>query len=415
MVSPTIPPIACHQAILIGDISVPSGTQLLIGSTFTKIWQVMNTGSCTWTTEYAITYTGGGFSVAVPMIRMPSTVPTGGIVNLEVTLQAPNYPGDFQGFWMLREPTGGLFGIGPGSAAPLELNIRTFQPTFSAGAIYDFALNTCSATWVSGAGLLTCPGSSSDTSGSVELVQTPIFETQQRSGYGLLTRPNNGTNGTITGQFPPYTVSSGDVFLAEIGCLGISPGCNLTFRLDFQTSNGQSGSLGTWSEAYDGATTPLEIDLSSLAGRSIWLNFQVTNHGRWQTANAFWHQPRIQSGAPVNASVLNWSRTGVPGNNSCQELRIRMNGFDKAIAEAYSCENGERHLGLRGLSADELDQIQSWRNRLDKVNAEVYYAPQPDPIVIWIDFQGLGTSTASDADIRSISNFAASIFNSIAQ
>ena len=330
-------------------------------------------------------------------------------------MQAPSYPGEFQGFWMVQEPSGSLFGVNPNGSTPLELNIRTFQPDYTGGASYDLAVNYCSATWITGTGLLSCPGSSSDRTGSVSLLQMPVFETQPRTGYGLLTRPDDSPNGTINGQFPLLNIRPGDVFLAEIGCLQNSSGCDLSFRLEYQTSNGQSGALGTWRETYDGRTTQVEVNLSSLAGNMVWLNLKAANLGRWQAANAFWLQPRVQNGGSLNADVLTWSRTGEPESDSCQELRIRMNGFNDGVAEAFSCETRTQQLGLRGLNSDEVSLIQDWLGRLNKVNSEVYYASQTNPIVIWIDFKGLGTNNATDADLRDINSFAADIYDSIAQ
>ncbi len=184
--TPAPPDIPCNQAIFMGDVSLPAGSPILVGSSFTKIWRLMNTGSCSWTTGYLLVYTGGNFPNPAPPVFLPAPVPAGGVVDLAVAMQAPSYPGEFRGFWMLQEPSGSMFGVNPNGSTPLELNIRTFQSDYTGGESYDLAVNYCSATWISGAGLLSCPGATSDRTGSVSLLQMPIFETQPRTGYGLL-------------------------------------------------------------------------------------------------------------------------------------------------------------------------------------------------------------------------------------
>ena len=412
--TPSAVTIPCNQAIFVSDIGMPPGTQILTGSTFTKVWRVMNTGSCAWTRDYSIVFSGGNLASAAQAVFLPAAVQPGETTDLAVTLQAPIYPGDFQAFWMLREPSGQTFGVGPDAASPLEVRISTILPAYSSSSTYDLVAGYCTAAWTSDSGLLNCPGDTTDRDGSVTLIPSPVIENLQRSGYGLLTRPDNSSNGYINGQFPAYFVQSGDTFVSEIGCLQNSQGCNLTFRLEYQTSDGQSGTLGIWRESYDGSTTQVEIDLSSLAGRSVWLNLQVVNHGAWQAANGLWHQPRIQRSQVPSSSSLTWSRAGDPQATSCQELHIRLTGFSTGIADAYSCRTNLRELGSRSLTTSEVLQVQSWMQRFGDTNVELYSAPQPNAVTIWVSFNGSGSASASEADIRGIDSFAYDIFNSIA-
>jgi hypothetical protein len=409
----TLPAIPCNQAAFISDVTIPPGTQLLIGSAFTKIWRVMNSGSCTWTTAYGVVYTGGSLPPPAAVVLLSAPVSPGATVDVAVAMQTSAYPGDFLGLWMLRAADGSIFGAGPDATAPLEVRIRAIQPSFGGGAIFDLTANYCAATWTSTVGTLSCPSSSLDPRGSVMLLQSPVFETVQRSGYGLWARPSDASSGFINGQFPPYIVQSGDVFLAEIGCLQSSPGCALTFRLEYQTSEGQSGTLGIWQEDYNGLTTEVEISLSSLVGRSVWFNLRVINRGGWGAANAFWYQPRVQRGVIQSSAVLTWNRTGAPQPESCRELHIRMASFNSGVAEAYSCRGDLRQLGTRSLTASEVDQLREWLERLSETTAEIYHAPQPNPVIIWIDFHGLGGANASDTDLREMDRFAAGIFESI--
>ena len=83
------------------------------GQAFVKSWRVQNTGTCTWTPDYAIAYVNGnrpearmGGGVA-PIGR---TVQPGELLDMSVSLVAPQTYGTFQGFWQMRNPAGTDFG-----------------------------------------------------------------------------------------------------------------------------------------------------------------------------------------------------------------------------------------------------------------------------------------------------------------
>ena len=48
-----------NQLQFVADISVPDGTNIQAGSTFTKTWRVRNAGTCTWNSYYTLRQTGG--------------------------------------------------------------------------------------------------------------------------------------------------------------------------------------------------------------------------------------------------------------------------------------------------------------------------------------------------------------------
>jgi hypothetical protein len=56
---PTGVPSYCNQATFISDVTIPDGTQLAAGSTFTKTWRIKNNSICTWTTSYGAVFYGG--------------------------------------------------------------------------------------------------------------------------------------------------------------------------------------------------------------------------------------------------------------------------------------------------------------------------------------------------------------------
>jgi hypothetical protein len=416
---PTSPPptatpqTPCDRAEFVGDITVPPDTLLPAGSVFTKIWRVRNAGFCTWTPSYSLDFTGGTLIPVVTATFLPGNVSPGQTIDLSVSLSTPALPGVYQAGWMLRNADGRFFGVGPYGSDPLIVRISTFQPAYDRDFVYDLATNYCAGSWRSGAGLLACPGSPQDTNGSVLLFDSPTLEGRRSSEFGLWVRPNQQRNGWVTGTMPAYTVQMGDYFLAEIGCLQDSPSCDVIFELDYQIINGASGRLGRWREVYDGFTTLIDIDLSDLVGRSIYLVLTVYNNGQVRDANAIWLQPRVQQSYQQTDPALTWSRQGYSNRNSCDELRIFYTSANTAIAQAFDCRQDNRSLGRIALTSDEVSRLSSWVERLRYSEGQIYSATQDRPVNSYVYLRGTGSRVATNGDLRVMDGFAAQIFDTI--
>lgn len=80
---------------------------------FRKGWRIENTGTCTWNSNYKLTYDGGNSS-ASSMGGQPTpivgTVVPGAQYDVWVDLVAPAVPGVYQGFWVLRNAQDQKFG-----------------------------------------------------------------------------------------------------------------------------------------------------------------------------------------------------------------------------------------------------------------------------------------------------------------
>jgi Ig-like domain from next to BRCA1 gene len=409
----TPPPVSCDRAELIGDVSVPPNTLLPAGSVFTKVWRVRNIGTCTWTPSYALNFTGGSLVPVVNTTFLSGNVSPGQTVDLSVNLTAPALPGVYQSGWMLRNANGQFFGVGLNGSDPLVVLIQTYQLAIDTNFIFDLTAYYCAGSWRSGAGALACPGSPDDSSGSVLSYDSPSMEGQSTNEIGLWVRPNQQTNGWITGTMPAYTVQSGDFFLSEIGCLQDSLGCDVIFELDYQIVNGVSGQLGRWREVYDGVTTEIDADLSDLAGRSIYLVLSVYNNGQVSDANAIWLQPRVQQSFQRTDPVLTWSRRGYSSRNSCDELRIFYTSANTAVAQAFDCRQGSQLLGRISLTSDEVSRLSSWVQRLEESEGQIYSATQDRPVTSNITLRGTGSGVATNGDLRAMDNFAAQIFGLI--
>lgn len=412
--SPTAPPqTLCNRAEWVGDVTAPADTLMPTGSVFTKIWRVRNSGSCTWTPSYALVYTGGNLPPIVMETFLPATVLPGQTIDLSVSLAAPAVPGIYQSVWMFRTATGEMFGVGPSASDPLVARIRTYQTTFNSDFVYDLTANYCSGTWRSGAGVLTCPGSPQDPNGSVLMLESPAMEARRTNEYGLWVRPNQQNNGWISGRMPAYVVQNGDYFLAEIGCLQGSPDCDVIFELDYQIVNGATGQLGRWREIYDGVTTLIDVDLSDLSGRSIYLMLTVYNNDGGSDANAIWLMPRVQQAYQLSTTALTWTRNAYTSRSSCEEIRVSYTSSTTAVAQAFDCRQGSRTLGQIGLTIDQVNQLSTWIERLENTEGEIYSATADRPVTSHVFLRGLGQRVASTEELRAMESFAAQLFNLI--
>ena len=93
------------------------------GAAFTKVWRLRNAGTCTWTSGYALVLSHGDGMGAATAVPLPGVVPPGATVDLSVAMTAPATPGTYQGFWMLRNQSGLLFGVGASGSTAFWVRI----------------------------------------------------------------------------------------------------------------------------------------------------------------------------------------------------------------------------------------------------------------------------------------------------
>lgn len=114
----------CDWVTFISDVTIPDGTKFAPGDTFTKVWRLKNRGTCTWTSDYMLVFVRGDQMGDTTAVRMPGTVYPGQTVDVSVTLTAPSGRGRFVGYWMLRNPSGLLFGYGVSANQAFYVDIR---------------------------------------------------------------------------------------------------------------------------------------------------------------------------------------------------------------------------------------------------------------------------------------------------
>lgn len=292
---PTIPPAGCDKAAFVSDVTIPDSTLLAPGAGFTKTWRLRNVGRCTWTTAYSLVFYSGEQMGAPTSVNFPWSVAPGQTVDLSVNMVAPPSAGEYRGFWILRNASGALFGIGQNADMPFWTTIKVAGEAPAAG--YDFMANLCAAEWRSGAGILPCPGTDGDPNGFVLKLDSAQMEDNTLTP-ALLTFPQNRYNGYIQGIYPFFNVQPGDRFQATVGCEGRTP-CYVTFRLDYMTIHGAISNFWTWREYNEGRPHSVDVSLTPLVGQNVRFILTILATGSANNDRALWASPRIFRTAAV--------------------------------------------------------------------------------------------------------------------
>lgn len=300
----------CDAAQFLADVTYPDGSSVGRNNTFVKIWRIKNVGTCTWTPSYAFVFTSGDSLSGPSAVALAGNVSPGQYIEVPVTFTAPNKDGNYRGYWKIRNTGGSLFGIGAQADTAVWVDIKVTGPGYVA---YDFVANYCNANWENSNVALPCPGTDGDSKGFVLKLNAPVMENGTTEDEpGLLTSPQDKTNGIITGQYPSFTVQAGDRFRALINCQHNSKKCDVIFRVDYR-NNGQTKTLASWHEVYEGKYYPIDLDLSSLAGSTVKFILVVSANGSNNNDNAIWLNPHIiRQGSPPPTSLPSSTHTITP-------------------------------------------------------------------------------------------------------
>jgi hypothetical protein len=294
--TPTVPPVPCDWAQFVSDVTVKDGTNFRPDEKFTKTWRLKNIGTCTWTTEYSLAYSSGTTMDGPARVSLPQSVPPGGTVDVSVNLIAPSGDGTYTGKWMLRNANGAWFGLGAKANQEFWVRINVVKPS---QVYYDFSRDYCSAVWRSGSvSEMACPSlpglDANPPAGALTHDDAPKLESGATDDErALITVPNDGVNGVISGTYPALRINSGDRFKTIVGCLYERWNCSVTFNLSYRVGGDPVRDLGSWSQMHDGEFTKIDVDLSSLAGKDVQFILTVYSNGSNMDDWAFWLMPRI--------------------------------------------------------------------------------------------------------------------------
>ncbi len=112
-----------------GDLTIPDGTEIIIGSTFIKTWRIQNAGSCTWNSSYQLIFVDGNQMSAPAAVQLTAgSIAPGASVDVSVQLKAPDAAGEYKAYFRIKASDGTIFGVG-NSNASVSAEIKAIQPT----------------------------------------------------------------------------------------------------------------------------------------------------------------------------------------------------------------------------------------------------------------------------------------------
>ena len=119
----------CTDMAMYEGEAIPDNTVFAPGQEFIKIWTLRNVGTCIWNPEYALVSVKGESMGGTSPSPIGKTVKPNNSIQVYLPQKAPDSPGEHQGFWMLRSPSGRLFGLGSKADVAFWVKIQVVPGT----------------------------------------------------------------------------------------------------------------------------------------------------------------------------------------------------------------------------------------------------------------------------------------------
>jgi hypothetical protein len=101
---------SCYKLLYIKDITIPDNTVMNPGQSFTKTWQVQNSGGCAWAPGFKFSLVGGD-AMSGQTFTVSQPVAVGATTQLSIDMVAPTgKTGTIQGTWRMADDKGVFFG-----------------------------------------------------------------------------------------------------------------------------------------------------------------------------------------------------------------------------------------------------------------------------------------------------------------
>ncbi len=135
----------CNNSIYISDVTIPDGTVLAPGESFTKTWEFQNTGSCDWTENYPISFVSST-DMAGDDTEINNEVLIGDSGEVSVLLVAPETEGTYTGYWRLADEDGNSFGQSVYVMIVVSEDASTLTPTVTPTSTTEVTESTSTPT-----------------------------------------------------------------------------------------------------------------------------------------------------------------------------------------------------------------------------------------------------------------------------
>ena len=129
----------CTASATFVSETVPDGTITSPGAVFTKVWRILNSGTCTWNSSWKLVYMSGDLMGGATVFNFPQPAAPNQTVDVPVVFTAPTLSGNYRGYWKIQSPWGYVFGdSGSGNAFWVDIVVSSATPeNVRTRTIYD--------------------------------------------------------------------------------------------------------------------------------------------------------------------------------------------------------------------------------------------------------------------------------------
>lgn len=135
-----LPTLRTSRTSYVADLTIPDGTALAPGASFVKTWRLRNSGTCSWTTAYALAFAGGEKFGAPAFIALPADVAPGEEIDVSAKFTAPMKGGAYKSQWKLLNASGAIFGLDNSADgtfwADIKVGSTAIGPSSISGAVW---------------------------------------------------------------------------------------------------------------------------------------------------------------------------------------------------------------------------------------------------------------------------------------
>ena len=117
----------CDYGAFISE-TIPDGTIIAPGESFTKAWYLENTGTCVWSSDYRIEFVSGD-EMDGSDTEIGTSVSPGEQVQTAVLLVAPDSEGTYTGYWRMANDDGTQYGVSLWVQIVVSEDSNTITPT----------------------------------------------------------------------------------------------------------------------------------------------------------------------------------------------------------------------------------------------------------------------------------------------
>ncbi len=98
-----------NDATFVTDLTIPDFSKLEPDTRISKLWQIRNAGTCPWGPGYSVVFKEGHAMTAKLQHALYPAKPNANAI-IQIDMTTPSSPGDYQGYWLLYDPDGIMFG-----------------------------------------------------------------------------------------------------------------------------------------------------------------------------------------------------------------------------------------------------------------------------------------------------------------